>query len=162
MKVEWGIGGTLSERPSLYYLFTHQPEADRLLKQRYFSNQFQQFCGTSARNQGWKWKWKERKSDLNLGMDGAFLLFFCQFFYPGKDKKKHLTHTYTFNQVCVSLLSILTYSEKEKQWFSEGWMGSFQETCNKWLEATTPERKHEKNNLELHLALMWNCHAWTD
>ena len=60
-----------------------------------------------------------------------FFFFFVSSSTLERIKKKHLTHTYTFNQVCVSLLSILTYSEKEKQWFSEGWMGSFQETCNK-------------------------------
>lgn len=46
--------------------------------------------------------------------------FFFWFFVSSSTlerRKKDLTHTYTFNQVCVSLLSVLTYSEKEKQWF---------------------------------------------
>lgn len=150
MKVGWGIGGTLSERPSLYYLFTHQPEADRLLKQRYFNNQFQQFCDTSVRNQGWKWKWKEREKERpKLGNWWSFSFGFLSVLLPWKgEKKTWLTPIPLIRCVSPSCQFWLIVKRKSSGFKSAEW------DCSKRLAINDWKPQHQTDNTG---KTFWSC-----
>lgn len=79
----WWLGDwVLGEKCGSYYLFTRQPEADRLLTQRHFNIQSQPLCGTKVQNKGRKWR--GRKRVLNGGMDGGFSFKAIVLFHGGK------------------------------------------------------------------------------